>query len=132
MSGSCSNFYNHHKLFFTLRSKEIVKGLPPSLRSRKRYIAFRIIAEKKIDERSLSRALSEKMLGLFGECFAASGLRVVSFDGEKGIIRCYREALEMVMVALTLMTSVGDVKVTPLTIGVSGTIKRCRRKYLEV
>lgn len=109
-----------------------MKGLPPSLRSRKRYIAFRIIAEKKIDERSLSRALSEKMLSLFGECFAASGLRLEAFDGERGIVRCYREALDKVMVALTLMTHVGGVRVIPLTLGVSGTIKRCKRKYLGV
>ncbi|MDI3498763.1 Rpp14/Pop5 family protein [Archaeoglobus sp.] len=109
-----------------------MKGLPPSLRSRKRYIAFRIIAEKKIDERSLSRALSEKMLSLFGECFAASGFRLEEFDGERGIVRCYREALDKVMVALTLMTHVGGVRVIPLTLGVSGTIKRCKRKYLGV
>jgi len=109
-----------------------VKGLPPSLRSRKRYIAFKITAEGKIDERSLSRALAEKMLSLFGECFAASGLRVESFDGERGIIKCHREALDKVMVAFTLLTKVGDVRVIPLTVGVSGTLKRCRRKYLEV
>jgi ribonuclease P/MRP protein subunit POP5 len=110
-----------------------VKGLPPSLRSRKRYIAFRIIAEKEVDERSLSRALTDSMMSLFGECFTAgSGIRLEYFDGQKGIIRCHREALEKVMVAFTLIDRVGEVRVIPLTIGVSGTIKRCKRKYLEV
>lgn len=75
----------------------------------------------------------DSMLSLFGECFAAgSGIRLEYFDGQKGMIRCHREALEKVMVALTLIDSVGECRVTPLTLGVSGTIKRCKKKYLEV
>ncbi len=110
-----------------------MKGLPPSLKSRKRYIAFRLIAEEKVDERMLSRVLIENMLSLFGECFAAkSNVKVEQFDGEKGIIRCSREALDKVMIAFTLINRVGDIEVVPLTIGVSGTIKSCRKKYLEV
>ncbi|WP_202319079.1 Rpp14/Pop5 family protein [Archaeoglobus neptunius] len=110
-----------------------MKGLPSSLRSRKRYIAFRIIAEREVDERSLSRAVMESMVSLFGECFAAgSGLRLEYFDGSKGILRCYHNALEKVMMAFTLLDKIGDVRVIPLTIGVSGTIKKCKRKYLEV
>jgi ribonuclease P/MRP protein subunit POP5 len=110
-----------------------VKRLPPSLRSRKRYIAFRLIAERNIDARQLASALNSSMLSLFGECFAAgSNVRVEQFDGEKGIIRCNRDALERVMMALTLISEIESVKVIPLTLGVSGTIKRCRKKYLEV
>ncbi len=110
-----------------------MKGLPSSLKSRKRYIAFRIIADGKVDERMLSRAIMDNMISLFGEYFTAgSGLRLEYFDGQRGILRCHREALEKTIIALTLLNRVGDVKVIPLTIGVSGTIKRCRRKYLEV
>jgi len=110
-----------------------VKGLPPSLRSRKRYIAFRLIAEKNIDVRQLSTSLTENMLSLFGECFAAgSNVRIEQFDGERGIIRCNMEALDKVLIAFTLLKKVGNAKVVPLTLGVSGTIKRCRKKYLEV
>ncbi|RLI76067.1 ribonuclease P [Archaeoglobales archaeon] len=110
-----------------------MKGLPPSLRSRKRYIAFRLIAEKNIDVRQLSTSLTENMLSLFGECFAAgSNVRIEQFDGERGIIRCNMEALDKVLIAFTLLKKVGNAKVVPLTLGVSGTIKRCRKKYLEV
>lgn len=110
-----------------------MRGLPPSLRSRKRYIAFRIIAEREVDEISLWKTLMDSMLSLFGECFAArGGVRLEYFDGQKGVIKCYREALEKVMVALTLIDRVGECRITPLTLGVSGTIKRCKKKYLEV
>ncbi len=81
----------------------------------------------------LSKVLTENMLALFGECFAAkSNVRLEQFDGEVGIVRCSREALEKVIIALTLIDRVGNVEVVPLTLGVSGTIKSCRRKYLEV
>lgn len=110
-----------------------MRGLPPSLRSRKRYIAFRIIAEKKVDAKSLSRVLMDNMISLFGECFAAgSGVKLEYFDGVKGIVKCHREAVEKTMIALTLLDRIGEVRVIPLTMGVSGTIKRCKRKYLEV
>ncbi len=110
-----------------------MKGLPPSLKSRKRYIAFKLIAQERVDEKMLSKALMDNMLSLFGECFAAkSNVKLEQFDGERGIIRCSREALDKVMIALTLLNRVGDVEVVPLTIGVSGTIRSCRRKYLEV
>ncbi len=110
-----------------------VRGLPAALRSRKRYIAFRIISEKPVDGRMLARAIAENMLRLFGECFAVgSNLRLEYFDGERGILRCSRESLEKVMIALTLLTEVEGVRVLPLTLGVSGTIRSCRRKFLGV
>ncbi len=109
-----------------------MKGLPPSLRSRKRYIAFRIIADGRVDERMVSRAVIDSMISVFGESFAAgSGLKLEYFDGDKGILRCYREALEKTIIAFTLLNRVGGVRVIPLTLGVSGTIKGCKR-YLEV
>lgn len=110
-----------------------VRGLPPSLRGRKRYIAFKLISEEKVDARMLSRELNQSMISLFGECFTAgSMLKLEHFDGEKGILRCRREYLNQVIIALTLLREVGGVKVVPLTLGVSGTLKSCKRKYVEV
>lgn len=79
----------------------------------------------------VSRAINEKMLELFGECFVAkSNFKLEYFDGERGIIRCSLEALEKVMLAITLLDSIGNLRVLPLTVGVSGTINSCKRKYV--
>ena len=110
-----------------------MKGLPPALRRRKRYIAFRIIAERKLEQKEIINALIDSLIKTFGEFGSAnSGIWVEYFDGEYGIVRCYNESLDKVKVALTLINRIGDVKVLPLTLGVSGTIKRCKKKYLEV
>ncbi len=111
-----------------------MKGLPPSLKSKKRYIAFELISENsRVSMESFTKALVNNMLSLFGETSTANcGINLEIFNGKRGIIRCSRDAVDKVIIALTLINSIGDVRVVPLTIGVSGTIKKCKKKYLEV
>ncbi len=110
-----------------------MKGLPPALRRRKRYIAFRIIAKRKFEQKEVVDALMDSLIKTFGELGSANtGVWIEYFDGERGIVRCYNDAIDKVKVALTLINQIGDVRVIPLTLGVSGTIKRCKKKYLEV
>lgn len=110
-----------------------MKGLPPALRRRKRYIAFRIIAKRKFEQKEVVDALMDSLIKTFGELGSANtGVWIEYFDGERGIVRCYNDAIDKVKVALTLINQIGDIRVIPLTLGVSGTIKRCKKKYLEV
>lgn len=109
-----------------------VKGLPPSLRKRKRYIAFRVLADRAIDAKSLVHEIWQTALALYGEYYTAGmNIWLEHFDGNAGILRCSHDALEKVKVVLTLIGNVSDAKTTIVTLGVSGTIKGCR-KYLEV
>ena len=110
-----------------------MKGLPPALKRKKRYIAFELICEQELDEKEFLSALWNSMLSLFGEIGSSHcGIWLEYFDGRRGILRCYRDALNKVKVALTLISSVGEVEVIPKILGVSGTIKKCKKKYLEV
>lgn len=102
------------------------------MRSRKRYIAFRTIAKGSVSGKTLWDAIMKNLVSLFGEVEAFdTGAKLEEFDGEKGIISCKLEALEKVMIAMTLVDKVEEKAVALLTLGVSGTIKKCRRK-LEV
>jgi len=102
------------------------------MRSRKRYIAFRIINKGKLDEKVVWEAMVRSLTALFGEVGTAEcGLKLEEFDGEKGIVRCNLETLERVMIALTLIDRIGEESVCLLTLGVSGTLRGCRKK-LEV
>lgn len=102
------------------------------MRSRKRYIAFRLISEKSIDEKAIAEAMVRNLTALFGEVSALEcGLKLEKFDGEKGIVRCNLEALEKVMIAMTLIDKVGEENVGLLTLGMSGTLRGCMNK-LEV
>jgi RNase P/RNase MRP subunit POP5 len=74
------------------------------MRSRKRYIAFRIINRGRVDEKAVSEAMVKNLTALFGEvCAVESGLKLEEFDGEKGVVRCNLEALDRVMIAITLI-----------------------------
>jgi ribonuclease P/MRP protein subunit POP5 len=109
-----------------------MRGLPPALRKRKRYIAFRFIADGKVEEKEVAPAVWENLISLFGDYFSThSDVRLEHFNGKHGILGCNSEALEKVKVALTLTERAGEVEVIPVIIGVSGTIKRCKKKYLE-
>jgi ribonuclease P/MRP protein subunit POP5 len=111
-----------------------VKRLPPSIRHRKRYIAFRLIGlNNPADRKEIALKLMDSMLSLFGEVGSShAGIWIEYFNGELGIVRCNREATERVKIALTLIDEVNGEKVLPLILGVSGTIRKCKRKYMEV
>ncbi len=75
----------------------------------------------------------DSMISLFGEIGSShAGVWVEYFDGEYGIVRCHNKSLEKVKIALSLIDEIGGERVLPLILGVSGTIKKCRTKYLEV
>jgi len=106
-----------------------MKGLPPALRKRYRYVAFEVLSEKRLDGKKLFKVLRETMLSLFGEV-KPLGIELKYFDGRRGVIRCYRETLKDVKFGLNLVSEVEDSKVAIVILGVSGTIKSCLRKFV--
>jgi ribonuclease P/MRP protein subunit POP5 len=113
-----------------------LRRLPSSLRHRKRYIAFRLIAFKddfNPDKRDVALKILENLISLFGETGSAhSGVWLEYFNGEYGIVKCNSVALDKVKMAITLLNEMDGVRVLPVILGVSGTIKKCKIKYLEV
>ncbi len=107
-----------------------MKGFPPALRKKNRYIAFEVISEEKLDKNSLFNAISETVFSLFGET-KFLGLELKHFDGKMGILKCYRESLKDVKFGLNLVSEVENSKVMIRILGVSGTIKSCMRKFLR-
>jgi len=126
-----------------LRAGENLKSLPPALRKKKRYVAFKIVLDRsnssnpsKSSENACSdiaqnlwHELWQNVLSLYGEWYGNVGLRIEYFDEKsmEGIIRCSRDKVEFVIAALTLVTNLGNERVAVKTLGVSGTIKGCRR-----
>lgn len=107
-----------------------MKGLPPSLRKRNRYVAFELISEKKVDKEEFLKSLWNSMLSLFGE-FEGEVFKLIHFENNIGILMCSHRNLNKLKIALTLINRVDDCETLPLILGVSGTIKGCN-KYLEV
>ncbi len=101
------------------------------MRRKKRYIAFRIISEGEVEREELVSALWEAVMNLFGE-FSGVTFRLIEFEGGRGIVVCGREDVNKLKIALTMIDKAGEKKVLPIILGVAGTIKSCKRKYLEV
>ena len=110
--------------------------LPPTLRERRRYIAFNVLSENKINFNDLSNSIWHSILNLLGERGAAESEIWISktiYDEEKqiGLIRCSHLSVESVRAALALIERIGDVRVIVKVLGISGTMNAAKAKFFS-
>lgn len=111
--------------------------LPSSLKEKKRYVAFEIMGEGKIEFSDTVNAFWHSLLDTFGEVEVSSinfWLVKDAWSGERqtGIIKCNHSHVAQIRAALALLHRIGDEKVLVRTMGVSGTLKSARKKLLGV
>lgn len=111
--------------------------LPPSLRNSTRYIAFEIISEKPIEYRDVSNALWVSSLNFLGDLGASETKtwpikNLYNADKQRGIIRCNQKRVEDVRAVLSLIDYMNDSKAIVNVLGVTGTIKSAKKKYLKM
>lgn len=111
--------------------------LPPTMRDKRRYIAFAIISENKINFNDLSNTIWHCILNYLGELGASkTGAWLIkdSFDEKKqiGLIKCSHDSVEEIRASLALIDRIGDSKVVINVLGISGTIKGARKKFLGI
>jgi len=109
------------------------KTLPPTLRDKRRYVAFRVIGERSLKREEVKKAIGRaalETLGVVGTAKAAPWLVEFNEETQEGIIQVNREHVEDVRFAVTLIRNVGGSRVIFRTLGVSGTMKRLRKKFL--
>ena len=118
--------------------------IPASLRERKRYLVFEIIApqneEEKgesccsncesyvVNERDLLRAIWEALYSLFGDIgVAACNIWLIDFDEKKGvgILRCSHRKVEEVRAALACI-KIGRRPLCIRVVRTTGTVKAAR------
>ncbi|MBI5060936.1 MAG: ribonuclease P protein component 2 [Candidatus Aenigmarchaeota archaeon] len=111
------------------------KKLPPSLRLKKRYIIFEVISEQQIEYGELVSVVWNSLLSLLGDA-GASEARVWIIQNlydnknQRGVIRCKHDSVEEVRSSLALINIIGEGKVIIKILGVTGTIKSAKSKYL--
>lgn len=109
--------------------------LPSSLREKRRYIAFEVFSEEDAEFGDLINALWSSILDLFGEANTGDiGFWLVkdAWDEgkQRGLIKCNHNHVSEVRLAMALVERIGDSKVSIRSLGVSGTLKTARKKYL--
>ena len=113
--------------------REKPKYLPPTLRDKHRYIAFQLIGERPFRGDEVREAIwkaSLSTLGVLGSAKAKPWFIKFNERSQTGIVRVDRKHVEELRLALTLVTEINGSKAIFRTLGVSGTIKRLKRKFL--
>ena len=89
----------------------------------KRYVLFEYEG-KPIDESALKPLLYAEALKFFGELgLSYAALKLISFDGKSGIIRCERNYLDKVLGFLALLSSLDGSDARLRAVKSSGTLK---------
>ncbi|MGP8331007.1 MAG: Rpp14/Pop5 family protein [Methanosarcinaceae archaeon] len=109
-----------------------MKILPPTLRDKKRYLAFELLCEHEITREDFLREMFLCVGSLIGDVGSSEcGIRLLTFEDSKGIIRCAHTKTELTRAAVTTIMHISGKRVLVHILGVSGTIAGATEKYLE-
>ncbi len=107
--------------------------LPSSKRERNRYLVYKVVSPHPLTAEQMGRAVWKSALSLFGE-FGVSqlSLKIIEFNEkeQKGIIKVNHLSVDKARSILSLIKEVDHAPVLIYTIGVSGILKRARKKWM--
>lgn len=111
------------------------KPIPPSMRPKSRYVVFEIISERPIDFSGFGTSAWAGILGFLGELTASESRMWImrslyNEKAQRGVLKCAHDRVEHVRAALTLVNMIGETRAIIRILGVTGTIKSARNKYL--
>jgi len=113
-----------------------LKPILPTLRERKRYLAFQILSKTEIkDFLVVSDAIKASMASLFGQTgLAKAGIIPLNkkYNAEKqiGMVRVNHQHVHDLKSAMCFVTQIGRTDVTLKSLGVSGILKKAEKRYL--
>lgn len=109
-----------------------MKRLLPSLRAKKRYLAFELISEGPVSRSDLIKEIMYSASSLLGDVTASEcDIKVLGFEGWKGIIQCSHTKVKETRASLATLTRVNGKMATLHVLGTSGTVKRATEKFLQ-
>jgi ribonuclease P/MRP protein subunit POP5 len=109
-----------------------LKRLLPSLRAKKRYLAFELISEAPVSRNDLIKEVMFSASSLIGDVTASEcDIKVLGFEDSKGIAQCSHARVKETRASLATLTWVNGKRATVHILGTSGTIKRATEKFLR-
>ena len=111
-----------------------MKPLLPSLREKKRYLAFEIISNKKIGKMPYEE-IQKSMLDLHGSVgLADAGLIFLknkwSTELQRGIVKVNHKGVDKLKGSLCFVDKINNSESIIKSVGVSGILKKAEEKYL--
>ncbi len=105
-----------------------IKPLLPTLRERKRYLAFEVLADKELSWNAIKKAIFDAMKEYVGiDGISDAGLLFVKNNGNKGILRVSHTSLNKVRAALIFIKNIESQKVIVKSIGASGMLNKANQ-----
>ncbi|MFX1295546.1 MAG: Rpp14/Pop5 family protein [Promethearchaeota archaeon] len=100
------------------------------IKERQRYLLFKIIADKRIEQQRLINAIWRQLFQLYGE-FGTSqtGLWLVEYQDNYGILRTNISSLLMVRTTLAVIHKINEKNCILFVQGISGTIESLKRNH---
>ena len=109
-----------------------MKRLLPSLRAKKRYLAFELISEEPASRSDIVKEVMSSASSLLGDVTTSDrDIRVLGFENGKGIIQCSHTKVKQTRASLAALTRINGKRATLHVLGVSGTVKRATEKFLQ-
>ncbi|MBD3249734.1 hypothetical protein GF336_06840 [Candidatus Woesearchaeota archaeon] len=117
--------------------KKRLKPILPTLKERKRYLAYNIISKKPISSfKHVEEQINAKSLEYLGQLgYAEAGISVLKSRFkpklQKGIIRVNNNHTDNLKAALTFIRNINSKEAIVKSLGVSGMIKKAEERYLR-
>jgi len=101
------------------------------MRPRHRYVAFSVSGAK-FSKGEATRAITNSLRSL-QDLGDASAVRMIFFEAGsgRGLLRCEHKQVAQVKAAILKLKRIGDRGVSSSILGVSGTIRAAKRKFLS-
>jgi ribonuclease P/MRP protein subunit POP5 len=104
----------------------------PTLRDKKRYLAFEVTSEQTINRQQFFNEILDSAASLFGDKgISEINPKLMSYDGRFGILRCAREKTQETRAALACINNIRRIRISILVLGISGTIKGATEKFIQ-
>ena len=115
-----------------------MKPILPSLKQKKRYMVFEIIANRKIrDFAAIADAIYSQSLRNLGEFeVAKAGIMVLgekfNYQRQRCVVKVNNRYVDKVKAAMVMLTKISRQNVIMRCVGVSGILKKAEQKYLAM
>lgn len=109
--------------------KKGLNPIPSTLRGKKRYVKFKLICGKALQEKEVWNSVSVAFQNLFGASgVAGQRLWLIKWfpESNEGILRCSLREEENVKAGLLFVQRVGTESVVPMIVKVSGSVKKLK------
>lgn len=112
-----------------------MKPLEPSLREKKRYLVYKVIADGEITENEISKSILRECLQFLGELGVSKAGILLVHDlctTRHGVLKVNTPYVNEVKMSLGLIKTINGKPVVISIIGVTSTLKKAQTRYLEV